>query len=147
MKAVNVTWISTNKPASRRLISPSEQATTQSSVTSAITGYSSRMALPLRTSGRIRAASPRMARMLNMFEPTTLATAISVLPLAAAIMLTASSGTDVPAATTVSPITAGVRRNSVASPTAPRNRVSHLRPPGGAFRRRLQNGHNHAPPF
>ena len=46
--------------------------------------------------------------MLKMFEPTTLPTAIASLPCKAAITLTASSGTDVPAATTVRPMTAGV---------------------------------------
>ena len=62
--------------------------------------------------------------MLKMFDPTTLPTATASLPLKAAIMLTASSGTEVPAATTVNPMTAGVTFASVANATAPRSNNS-----------------------
>ena len=44
--------------------------------------------------------------MLKMFDPTTLPTAISVWRRKAAMTLVASSGSEVPTATMVSPITA-----------------------------------------
>ena len=67
-----------------------------------------------------------------MFEPTTLPTDRSGCPPTAAMTLTTSSGSEVPAATTVSPITAGVRPATRASATAPRTRSS---PPAASTRR------------
>src|SRR3989338_10741163 len=53
----------------------------------------------------IHATMPRMSRMLAMLEPTTLPTAMSVTPLIADVILTESSGADVPNATIVRPMT------------------------------------------
>jgi len=56
--------------------------------------------------GAITAVRPRMPKMLKMFDPTMLPTAISVCLRSAATTDVASSGSEVPTATMVSPITA-----------------------------------------
>ena len=62
-----------------------------------------------------------MRHMLNMLEPMTLPSASCVLPLIAATIAVASSGSEVPPATMVSPMTASLtfsaRATSVAPPT------------------------------
>jgi hypothetical protein len=55
--------------------------------------------------GTISAVSPRMANMLNTLEPMILPSASPASPFRAAATLVASSGSDVPTATTVRPIT------------------------------------------
>ena len=55
--------------------------------------------------GATIAATPTISIVLNTLEPTTLPTAISVVPLKAETKLTKNSGADVPMATTVRPIT------------------------------------------
>ena len=54
--------------------------------------------------GFIKAQIPRTAKRLKIFEPVTLLSAISLEPLIAAEVLTASSGALVPIATMVNPI-------------------------------------------
>ena len=57
--------------------------------------------------------------MLAMFEPITFPIAIPALPFMDDVMLTSSSGADVPNATIVIPITKGEMRNLRASATPP----------------------------
>ncbi len=71
-----------------------------------------------------RPQTPRMRPTFAMFDPTTLATAISAEPRSEAASDTDSSGMDVPAATTVSPMTEGVRRARRASAAANSTRRS-----------------------
>ena len=54
--------------------------------------------------GRITALTPRIQNVLNMFEPITLPMAMSACFLYAATAEVASSGNEVPMATTVKPI-------------------------------------------
>ena len=54
--------------------------------------------------GDINDDIPKMNSMLNIFDPTTLPTAIPVSPFLAATIDVTSSGSDVPTATIVSPI-------------------------------------------
>jgi hypothetical protein len=70
------------------------------------------------------AAVPSTSRTLAMFEPTTLPTAMPGSPRPAEPMLTASSGAEVPKATTVSPTTTGDRPKRTATRPAPRTRTS-----------------------
>ncbi len=60
-------------------------------------------------SGANRAASPRTRAMLQMLLPITLPTAIMLFCLTEETTLTTSSGVEVPKATTVRPITMGLR--------------------------------------
>ena len=62
---------------------------------------------------------PNIQNVLKMFDPTTFHIAISDCFLYAAIAEVANSGSDVPIATTVRPITAWLRHNTVAICTAP----------------------------
>ena len=55
--------------------------------------------------GAIRAVTPRIMRVLNMFEPTILPIAMSAFPWNADRKLTTISGVDVPMPTIVRPIT------------------------------------------
>ena len=75
-------------------------------------------------SGRIRADTPKMSRMLAMLLPTTLPRAMSLLPLTPAEILTNSSGADVPKATTVSPTAVGDTCSPLASRAAPSTKRS-----------------------
>jgi hypothetical protein len=70
-------------------------------------GTSWRMSCLSTSSGVIIADSPRMNSTLKMLLPTTLATAMSVLPAQADCTDTASSGELVPNATMVRPTTSG----------------------------------------
>ena len=54
--------------------------------------------------GRIIAVPPRMKPRLKILEPITFPIDMSVWLVAAALMVTANSGADVPKATTVNPI-------------------------------------------
>ncbi len=54
--------------------------------------------------GRISAVPPKINPRLKIFEPITLPMDISVWFVAAALIVTANSGADVPNATTVNPI-------------------------------------------
>ena len=55
--------------------------------------------------GLIKAHTPNIANVLNMFDPKTLPTAISGFPLLAAVIVTKSSGNDVPIAKALVAIT------------------------------------------
>ena len=79
------------------------------------------------STGAMSAAMARMRPTLAMLLPTTLPTAIPPAPASAACTLTTSSGALVPKATTVSPITSGVRPRRSARLAAPR--TSALAPP------------------
>jgi len=68
--------------------------------------------------GNITDDRPRIQNMLNMFEPMTFPMARSTFPLYAAIPDAASSGRDVPIATTVSAIIPSLTPNSSAISTA-----------------------------
>lgn len=52
-----------------------------------------------------RLVTPRMRRMFAIFEPMTFQRVMSLFPLRLAMMLTVSSGSEVPNATTVKPMT------------------------------------------
>ena len=69
--------------------------------------------------GFIIAETPKIQNILNMFDPTTLPTAMSTFFLYAATAEVASSGKDVPTATTVSPISAWLTPKLLAKATAP----------------------------
>ena len=56
--------------------------------------------------GETAPVAPRIKRTLNKLLPMTLPRAMSVCPFRAAMMLVANSGSDVPPATTVKPMTA-----------------------------------------
>ena len=64
--------------------------------------------------GVITAAMPRIARILKVFEPIAFPTAISSSFLRAAAIEVASSGSEVPQATIVSPISVSVTPNDLA---------------------------------
>lgn len=68
--------------------------------------------------GRMVALIPSTQRILNIFDPTTFPMAMSVLRLYAAMAEVASSGRDVPMATTVSPMTVSLIPNEEAMVTA-----------------------------
>ena len=76
-----------------------------------------RMDLDERT-GLVTAVKPKMSAILAMLEPTTLPIAISAVAPGATVSdatkLTASSGNDVPKATSVKPITSGDTLNFLA---------------------------------
>ena len=87
-------------------------------------GTSWRISCTSTTSGAISALRPRMPSTLKMLLPTTLPTAMSVVPVSAAPTDTASSGALVPKATIVSPTTSGEMPNEIARREAPRTRRS-----------------------
>ena len=68
------------------------------------------------------AVRPRIANVLNMFEPTIFPTAISASPLKADMKLTTISGVDVPMPTIVSPITNSLKPERLAILEAPSTR-------------------------
>ena len=70
-------------------------------------------------SGRMTAAVPRMKNALNMHDPMTLPMASPGRPLIAATIDAASSGSDVPMATMVSPMRASLTPRAAAIPEAP----------------------------
>ena len=74
--------------------------------------------------GLIIAHTPSTISRLNRLEPTTLLTAISLLPLSAAEVLTASSGALVPSATIVRPMITDGTLNSAASDELPSTNIS-----------------------
>ena len=68
-------------------------------------GVSMRMLLRENITGEKSAQMPKMNSVLKMLDPTTLPIAISALPENAEAKLTVSSGSDVPTATMVIPMT------------------------------------------
>lgn len=84
--------------------------------------------------GWIRAETPSTQKILKIFDPTILPTAISFCPFRAATREVTSSGSEVPMATTVSPITLSDIHKNFAIPTAPSTNIfpqikSPIRPP------------------
>ena len=69
--------------------------------------------------GKIVADAPIIRKILKIFEPTTLPTAISLSPFLAAITDVTNSGRDVPHATIVRPISASLRPKNLAISFAP----------------------------
>jgi len=76
------------------------------------------------TSGAISAATPKIRRELDIFEPIILPRAMPVLPLMLAITLTTSSGAEVPKATTVKPIKKAETPNRLAIDDEPSTMIS-----------------------
>ena len=70
--------------------------------------------------GRSRAVIPRIRLMLAAQEPITVPSAMGCTLSSAALVDTASSGAEVPYATTVKPITSGLTPKALASPAEPR---------------------------
>lgn len=66
------------------------------------------MVIPSSRIGHTAPVAPRINRTLKTFEPRTLPMAMPLLPFLAATTLVASSGMEVPIATTVKPITASL---------------------------------------
>ena len=83
--------------------------------------------IPFNVIGLITPVRPRIARILNTFEPSTLPIAIPLFPLRADTTLVASSGREVPPATIVRPITASDTPSFVATAVAPS--TNRLLPP------------------
>ena len=72
----------------------------------------------------ISAVTPSIIRIFSILLPTILPTVIPALPFIPAVMLTAASGSDVPIATIVSPITSCGIPNFPASAAAPSTNTS-----------------------
>ena len=68
--------------------------------------------------GRTRELTPRMKKILKMFDPIMLPTAMSLFFFTAATTDVASSGKEVPAATIVNPISFSLTPSAVAMSTA-----------------------------
>ena len=84
--------------------------------------------------GLIVAVQPSTRNILKILLPMTLPSAMPVLPFSAAVTEVASSGSDVPAATMVRPITASLTPSPAAMPEAPATKrsppyISPARPP------------------
>ena len=112
-------------PPSERLIRPSrstKRPTTKVAATRM--GMSQRMTLIGTAAGRMVKAVPTTRPRLKTFEPRTLPTPISVWPLRAATTEVASSGREVPNATTVSPTSASETPNRRARSTPPMTNIS-----------------------
>ena len=79
----------------------------------------SSIVMPWMFMGSTMPVIPIIMRMLNTFEPMTLPMAMAERPLRAATMLVASSGSDVPQATMVRPMTASLTPKALAVVFAP----------------------------
>ena len=113
---------------SNRVTSPPVLASSASSAQAAtLTGISKRMVPRESATGAMTAERPRMSSRLARQLPTTLPKAMSAWPAAAEVMLTTSSGREVPMATTVSPATRSGMPKRAASRHAPSTR--RLAPP------------------
>ena len=71
--------------------------------------------MPLICMGLMNPVSPNTIRMLKTLEPRTLPMAMPLLPLRAATTVVASSGREVPIATTVRPMIASLMPKVVAT--------------------------------
>ena len=105
-------------------ICPFQHRATKAKEVANMMAPSRRTALTSQTMGKMIAGKPSTSRILAMFEPTTLPTAISGAPLNTASKLTTNSGEEVPQATTVRPITRGGTDSRCARVTAPRTNTS-----------------------
>ena len=74
--------------------------------------------------GQITEVQPIIHKILNTLLPSTFPIAIPALPLRAATTVVASSGSDVPKATIVNPITLSLTFNCCAMPTAASTKMS-----------------------
>ena len=84
-----------------------------------ISTHRSKLVMPVRCNGVMEALHPNTKNTLNKLLPTTLPMAISGFFFKAATMDVASSGSDVPPATNVSPITDSLTPRLRAMPLAP----------------------------
>jgi hypothetical protein len=75
-----------------RLMLPSSKTIGTSRVESTSIGTSRRMSDPEMSGGAMSAVTPRMRPRFAMLEPTTLPSAMALLPASAARIVTASSG-------------------------------------------------------
>ena len=91
----------------------------QSSMPDPISTHRSKLVMPVRCNGVMEALHPNTKNTLNKLLPTTLPMAISGFFFKAATMDVASSGSDVPPATNVSPITDSLTPRLRAMPLAP----------------------------
>ena len=71
--------------------------------------------MPFKSMGQITPVMPRIMRMLKTLLPMTLPMAMAERPFRAATTLVASSGSDVPPATMVSPIMASLTPSDLAT--------------------------------
>lgn len=105
--------------APTRLINKSFAQTKATIAASKLRGISLNTVLLCTVSGKIMEETPRIIRILKILLPTALPMAISVFPLIDAKIFTASSGLEVPKATTVKPITRSLTFHDLASDEAP----------------------------
>ena len=96
-------------------------------VRTVITSISRLRTKPSMVKGLIAPATPTTAVELNRFEPMTLPMAISCSPFLAARIDEANSGSDVPTATMVKPMTKSLTPKSCAISTAPQTRIRELK--------------------
>lgn len=99
MPSERVIWLT-----SAALSWTSRKRTTKSEEMRIQMGISLRIVSLRMASGRIKAARPRISKILRMLEPMTLPSTMSVEPAARALMETASSGAEVPKAMMVRPM-------------------------------------------
>lgn len=95
------------------------QPKSQNSTQEPVRVNKSKLPIEPKLSGRMVAEVPSTRNILKILLPITLPTAMPVRPLSAAVIDVASSGSDVPAATTVRPITASLTPSEDAMPEAP----------------------------
>ena len=95
------------------------QTHTSKSTAAAIAITESMMNLSAKTTGVISAVVPATNNILNILLPTMLPIARSALPLYAAVTDVTSSGSEVPSATIVSPMTLSLIPNALAIAVAP----------------------------
>ena len=112
------------RPSHHSRAFPHTPSATRRTLASSSTGISS-TSEDLRTGSlQMSAETPRMSSMFAMLLPTTFPIERSAEPVAAEVAETASSGMDVPNATTVSPMTSGDTRHFSATPAAPSTKKS-----------------------
>ena len=92
-------------PSMRVICVPVSAKAANRKVTSRAMGMSRRRLERVTATGAITAVRPRMSRVLNTLEPTTLPTEMSAFPCRAPVRLTTSSGQLVPKPTMVRPMT------------------------------------------
>ena len=127
-----VKMIITTYPKSKSIPSMREMSlfmsvvATSANVAAMQMGMSRRMLVLVKSMGENTAHTPRIAKMLNVLEPTILPIAMALSPLRAEIKLTVSSGIDVPTATIVRPTINSGTRKRAAKATEPS--VSNIAP-------------------
>jgi len=124
IRARNSTRVRTSSAPSRRPTVPLAASAQNSSEIPSMKGISRRTIDARTRRGRNSAARARISPTFAMLLPTTFPTARSGVPLRAARRLTASSGADVPKATSVSPITSRETPSPSARRAEPRTKPS-----------------------